>query len=159
MTAVLRIWLAVLGLILTFGAVAYLWPPGDTWSVIDLGPIETVRHAEVSYHPEHGIYLVWTGDDVLALDDDARHTGEPVLYCEADRTFSSPLHGGRFDRQGRYLAGPARGDLGRYEVAVENRRVLVDMSTLEYPDRSLPPPETLGRTPCFSEGEPGFYER
>jgi len=94
----------------------------------------------------------------VALSDDARHVGDRVLYCAQDKTFSAP-HGERFDLLGRYMGGPAAGDLGQYPVRVEEDRVLVDVSgNVELPDRS-PSSDAAAGPPCEgAEDPPGFFQ-
>src|SRR5918996_601747 len=102
-----------------------------------VGTVGEVESRGVIYVPEPGLYVVVTEDGFLALWDDARHVGDRVLYCSHDETFSSPAHGEKFDRKGRYLAGPASGDLGIYPVEVEGDNVVVDLSAgPELPERS-----------------------
>jgi hypothetical protein len=94
----------------------------------------------------------------VALSDDARHVGDRVLYCAQDNTFSAP-HGERFDRLGRYMGGPAAGDLGRYPLKVKDNRVLVDVSgELELPDRSPSSDAPAGPRCEGAEDPPGFFQ-
>jgi nitrite reductase/ring-hydroxylating ferredoxin subunit len=151
-----------LGAAMMIVLVGLLWLTGrsNEAGTVVAGTAEDLRSREVSYLPDRGIFVVATEVGFLALSDDARHVGERVLYCRDDKTFFSPAHGERFDRLGRYLAGPAQGDLGRYPVSVEDDLVVVDLAAgPDLPPRSA---ESLpsGAPACTGEGEedpPGFY--
>ena len=52
------------------------------------------------------------------------HVGCPVTWSPQARRFFSPCHGGVFDADGRVLAGPPPRPLDRYEVKIENGRLL-----------------------------------
>lgn len=155
----LTVALFFLGVVLVTAVIVFRWPPdqGQAGEVV-AGTIDEVQSRRVVYLAEHGVFVVAADGGFLALSDDARHVGDRVLHCALDNTFSSPAHGERFDRLGRYVAGPAVGDLGRYPVPVEGNRVLVDLSgELELPDRSSTSNEPAGR-PCEgAESPPGFY--
>lgn len=116
--------------------------------------------ARSSIWPNTGLFVVATEGEFLALSDDARHVGDRVLYCARDSTFFSPAHGERFDRLGRYVAGPAAGDMGRYPVSVRGNRVVVDLSgEPELPDRSPASDVLAGPPRCEgAEDPPGFFE-
>lgn len=104
------------------------------------------------------MFVVSTDQGFLALSDDARHVGDRVLYCAADNTFSSPAHGEQFDRLGRYMGGPAAGDLGRYQTVVRDDQVLVDLAELQLPDRSSASDPPAGPHCEGAEGPAGFYQ-
>jgi nitrite reductase/ring-hydroxylating ferredoxin subunit len=125
------------------------------------GTVDEIEDQSVVYVAEQGIYVVSTEEGVLALDDDSRHVGDRVLYCSVDDTFFSPAHGERFDGRGRYLSGPAQGDMVNFPVTVVSGEVFVDVSgDPEPPPRSeLAPVSHQGPT-CSGDGTedpPGFW--
>lgn len=155
----LTIALSLLAVGLVMAVIVFLWPRDQQQAgEVVAGTVDEVQSRQVVYLAEHGVFVVAADGGFLALSDDARHVGDRVLYCALDNSFSSPAHGERFDRLGRYVAGPAAGDLGRYPVVVKGNRVLVDLSgELELPDRSPTSNEPAGR-PCEgAEDPPGFY--
>lgn len=150
--------LPVLAVLVLAGLV--LFPPADP-RLADAGSVDDIRARGVVYLPDHGVFVVDEAGELLALGADSRHVGERVLYCPADGTFVSPAHRERFDRAGRYLAGPAAGDLARYPVGVVDGRVLVDVgSDPELPGRSSPErpyvSPTCGDATSGTENPPGF---
>lgn len=154
--------MGVLAVVLGVAAIVFVSSPESTKAgEIVVGTVGELEASGVTYLPDPGLYVVATDDGFLALWDDARHVGERVLYCREDETFLSPAHGEHFDRLGRYLAGPAQGDLGRYPVALEDDMVVVDVETgPDLPPRSA---ESIpsGAPACTGEGHedpPGFYE-
>ena len=152
--------LVALAVLLVVSVTAVLWPttpdePGE----LAAGTVAEVESQGVVYLPDYHLYLVSTDEGPVAFNDDSRHLGDRVLYCALDDTFSAP-HGERFDRLGRYLAGPAQGDLVRFPVSVDGGQVLVDFSV-------EPPPTTRsegiripdGPTSCAGPEKPaGFYQ-
>ncbi len=61
-----------------------------------------------------------TGEGLVALDDPCTHRGEPLSSGEiVDGVLTCKFHGARFDvANGKCLARPGRGDVGRHEVRV-----------------------------------------
>jgi hypothetical protein len=149
------------GAVVIVAATAYLWPRSPSPNGTEVaGTVEEIESNGVVYLADSGIYVVATEEGFVALDDDARHLGERVLYCPLDDTFTSPVSGGRFDHQGRYAAGPAQGDMGQFPVSVQDDRVVVDVSDgPDLPPRSAGTPPN-GPTLCSSgrEDPAGFFE-
>lgn len=141
-------------------AVAFLWPTRHPRAgEVVAGSVDEVRARQVVYLSEYGVFVVAAAEGFLALSDDARHIGDRVLYCAEDDTFSSPAHGERFDRLGRYVAGPAVGDMARHPIRVEASRVVVDISAEpELPGRSPTSDRPAGTSCQGPEGPPGFYQ-
>jgi Rieske Fe-S protein len=151
----------VLAVMLGLAGIVFLTSPQSTEAgAIVVGTVGELEARGVIYVPEPGLYVVATEDGFLALWDDARHVGDRVLYCSLDETFSSPAHGEKFDRQGRYIAGPASGDLGVYPVEVREDKVVVDVSA----DPALPERSNVNlvsgeMSRCQgAEDPPGFFD-
>jgi hypothetical protein len=102
---------------------------------VEVGSVDEIRSSQIIYLADPGVFA-----------------------CPGDHTFSS-VHGERFDRLGRYLGGPAAGDLGSYPVFVSGNRVVVDLSSgPQLPSRSPISDDPVG-PPCEgAEARPGFYD-
>ena len=144
--------------ILLLALTVVLWPrqDGPTTEVV-AGTVNEIVTSQVVYLEGPGVFVVATEAGFLALSDDSRHVGDRVLYCHSNDMFTSPAHGELFDRLGRYFGGPADGDLGGYETRVSGGRVLVDLATLNLPDRSTDGEEPGGPSCGGPEDPPGFY--
>ena len=98
------------------------------------------------FFDDHNLFLVHFEDRVLALDADAQHLGDDVIYCETSQLFESPAHGEKFDIRGYYFGGPGSRGLDRYFVEVRDGDIYVD---LEY---QTPGPERDEHTPRPPQG-------
>lgn len=157
-----RLGVVVAALVIVLGAAVVVVltssEPSDPGELI-VGGVDEIKSQGVAYVRGPGIYVVASENGFIALWDDARHVGDRVLYCPVDETFSSPAHGEKFDRQGRYIAGPASGDLGTYPVHVKGNSAVVDVSAGPHlPERSNVnfAHEELSRCQG-AEDPPGFY--
>jgi nitrite reductase/ring-hydroxylating ferredoxin subunit len=92
-----------------------------------LTSLAELRHERVMFFDEHDLYLVYFDGQVLALDADAQHVGDDVVYCETSELFESPAHGEKFDIRGYYFGGPGRRGLDRYFVEVRGGDIYVDL--------------------------------
>jgi len=158
----LSVLLIALAVLLLAAVAVFLWPRFQTQTgTVVAGTVTEIESKKVIYLPGPGVYVAATAEGFVALDDDSRHVGERVLYCPLDDTFFSPAHGERFDRQGRYLAGPSQGDMGRFPASVQSGQVVVDLSHgPELAPRSVRS-ESQGPTGCTGSGfesPPGFYQ-
>ena len=155
----LTIALFLLGVVLVTAVMFFVWPRDEQLAgEVVAGTVDEVRSRQIVYLAEPGVFVVATDTGFVALSDDARHVGDRVLYCAQNGTFSAP-HGERFDRLGRYMGGPAAGDLGQYPVRVQENRVLVDVSgELELPDRSPSSDAAAGPRCEGAEDPPGFFQ-
>ena len=66
---------------------------------------------------ERSVYLVRSGDDVLALDARCTHLGCNVRYRDGE--FHCPCHQGAFDGEGQPISGPVSKPLERMETRVQ----------------------------------------
>jgi len=73
------------------------------------------------------ICLANVNGTIYAVDDDCPHIGGALSDGELDGcVLTCPVHLARFDvRDGRVLRGPAREDVPRYDVSVEDGVILV----------------------------------
>jgi len=149
----------LLGAILLSVVIGVAWPRQEMLTTeVVAGKVNEILSSQVVYLEEPRVFVVATDSGFVALSDDSRHVGDRVLFCHSNDMFSSPAHGELFDRLGRYLGGPADGDLGRYETRVSGDRVLVDLATLNLPDRSTIADEPSGPFCSGPEDPPGFYK-
>jgi hypothetical protein len=52
---------------------------------------------------------------------------DPMGWCPTARTIDDVAHGARWDPQGRYVAGPGRTDLGRYQIEISEDTATVEV--------------------------------
>ena len=98
--------------------------------------LDDLRERGVVFLEDQGIYLVYNDGAPLALDSDAQHVGDKVVYCESSQMFESPAHGEKFDIKGHYFGGPAAKGLDRYPVQLEGDGVFVAIAhPIPGPDR------------------------
>jgi nitrite reductase/ring-hydroxylating ferredoxin subunit len=113
--------------------VTAMTPRGDDRSLPVPGPGE-VAAGWVEQHP---VFVVHDLDgSVRVLDGVSPHDPVPkvLAFCETSQWFEDLWHGSRFDRDGRWLAGPAPTGMAQYEVVARERgRVRVG-------SRQPPPP-------------------
>jgi hypothetical protein len=148
----------VLAVALIAGVALYLWPQSEDGEVI-AGTVDEILSRDVVYLADARLYVVSTDGGFVALWDDARHVGDRVLYCALGDIFSSPAHGETFDRSGRYVAGPASGDMATFPVSLRGHEVIVDTSRgPQLRERSATGSDHPGISCQGAEGPPGFYE-
>lgn len=107
--------------------VLFVWDGGTLVSnAISLSDLEDSEFGVV-YLEEHNVFVVASDDGPLALLDDAQHAaGDRVRYCPSSGLFEGPRFGATFDREGRYVGGPAQTDLDRVAVEVTESVIAVD---------------------------------
>ncbi len=114
----------------------------------------------VLYDSDRGVFVVLIDDGIVVLTENAKHVADDVVrYCPSSGMFEGPYHGERFDRHGRYFAGPASSDMDSISsLSVEGDRITVDFIRIDYAALRSPksdPP--LGASCMEGLGEPGFY--
>lgn len=124
-------------MIVVFGAVGL----ATTTDPRPLTSLAELQDRGVMFFDDQDLFLVHFDDQILALDADAQHLGDDVVYCETSELFESPAHGEKFDIRGYYFGGPGARGLDRYLVEVRDGDVYLD---LEYrtagPERDEHPP-------------------
>ncbi|HTG02018.1 MAG TPA: ubiquinol-cytochrome c reductase iron-sulfur subunit [Nitrospirota bacterium] len=124
--------LALLGLGFLIPAVGVLSPAGDREKELvfypllaeDEVPRSGVRKAELQYSVagkmrKSRVFVVSRSGDLSVLSATCSHLGCLVNYHKDKGEFICPCHGGRYDLQGRNIAGPPPAPLTRFPV--ENR--------------------------------------
>lgn len=127
-------------MIVVFGAVGLATTTAPR-PLTSLAELETRR---VMFFDDHDLFLVLFDDEILALDADAQHLGDDVVFCEISELFESPAHGEKFDIRGYYFGGPGSRSLDRYFVEVRDEDIYVD---LEYRTTGPERDEHLPRPP------------
>lgn len=71
-------------------------------------------------------WVIRTGDqDVIALAPQCTHLGCAYHWAEQTREFVCPCHTSAFSMDGKVLTGPAPRPLDRYDIKVENNRLMI----------------------------------
>ncbi len=136
---------------------AFLWPKlqGGFGSVIDAGDVDEIRRLTATpegriqplYIAEAQSYVMpfeeseaagtsFDGIPVIAggftaLWQKCVHLGCRVPWCASSQGFECPCHGSKYNAHGEYFAGPAPRNLDRFQVAVENGRLLINTGIVE----------------------------
>jgi hypothetical protein len=126
----------------------------------EITSVEILEARDVIYLPGVQVFLVHD-EPPLALSALSPHLGEELAFCAAGQNFVSLAHGELFDREGRYIDGPAPHGMGGFGVRVRDGIVEINL-TQERPgpplmDRGMP-----SASICTAEGSrlvrPGFVE-
>ncbi len=86
---------------------------------MNVGPAE--RYAKDGVYTDFqfkGFFIVRKGADLFAVSSVCTHK-KCKLTAEADRTFYCKCHGSTFDPVGKVTTGPAKIDLPRYPIVVD----------------------------------------
>ena len=132
--------------IIVMGAVGL----ATTTSPRPLGSLADLRRERVIFVDEFDLFLVYDDGRPLALDADAQHLGDDVIFCESSQLFESPAHGEKFDIAGNYFGGPGSRGLDRYLVEVRDGNVYVDVEYVTPgPERGAVRPSPPQGSLCF----------
>jgi Rieske Fe-S protein len=71
------------------------------------------------------VFLVRSGEQVLALDSTCTHLGCRTRFNPATRLIECPCHGGVYDVQGQVVSGPPPRALAALPTRLDGARVLV----------------------------------
>jgi nitrite reductase/ring-hydroxylating ferredoxin subunit len=98
-----------------------------TVKVVVAGSIESFLPGSVTPFPSGQFYLVRSQDGgFLALSQQCTHLACTVLW--QNETFRCPCHGSEFEHTGHVINSPASEALWRYQVNIEDNRIVVDTS-------------------------------
>ena len=116
-----------------FGKQEENWLPAGTVSNLpehDPLPV-TLRVAKEDGYNEvierRSIFLVRSGDGVLAIDSTCTHLGCRVSWDADEQLIKCPCHGGIYDREGMVKSGPPPKSLARLMTRVEGDKILVQV--------------------------------
>lgn len=122
--------------------------------------VAVLQERDVIFVPDAHVFLV-AADRPLALSSASPHLGEPMSYCAAGPNFVSLAHGETFDREGRYLDGPAPRGMDRVGIRVRDGVVQINVQQ-KIPGPPLDDRGTPTSSLCVAERvsllRPGFVE-
>ena len=85
---------------------------------------------------EGRLFVANAGGHLFALSQKCPHLGCRVPFCDSSGRFECPCHGSKFDLGGEWIQGPAPRGMDRYDLSLQNGKLLVDTSKLtDGPDR------------------------
>lgn len=91
-------------------------------------PKEGVRKVDIKIDEERNfkVFIIRTNQDsIIALSPICSHLGCFVYFDKNSNEFICPCHGGRYDPEGKVLAGPPKEPLQKLPIKIENKRVFV----------------------------------
>jgi nitrite reductase/ring-hydroxylating ferredoxin subunit len=126
---------------------------------VDLGSVDDLAPGEVLWSEQHGLYLVRTGTEILALSRKSPHSGCRLAtrdeldteFFGSGAWFADPCHGSAFLLDGTRVGGPSSRGMYRYRVDSSTGRVIVDLR-LVIPGPSVDPGLALEETPTPGPG-------
>jgi menaquinol-cytochrome c reductase iron-sulfur subunit len=71
------------------------------------------------------VFLKREGGAITAFNTTCTHLGCAVTWRQRDKTFFCPCHGGKYDANGKNIAGPPPAPLRRYQTKVEQGRIYI----------------------------------
>ena len=147
----------VAALVVVAGAASCTKSDGGPDGWVEVGSEAAIRAEGVMYLAELGAFVVATDSSIVALADGTQHLdGERVLYCAARGGFVGP-HAESFDRQGRYVGGPAASDMDLIAIRIEGGLVSIEPGGITLtPGRSAGTVPSPGASCDGSEDPPGF---
>lgn len=116
-------------------AAVYLWPIRDAGAegeVVKLGQESelSVGDAKLIKVREAPLLLVRESQQkIRAFSAVCTHLGCLVQWRKATKDIACPCHGGRFDLDGKVLAGPPPRPLAQYAVSIVDGEIQVDLKT------------------------------
>jgi hypothetical protein len=130
----------------------------EGWRVVTT--VAALEERDVIFVPDAHVFLV-AADPPIALREASPHLGEPMSYCAAGPNFVSLGHGEVFDREGRYLDGPAPHGMDRVGIRIRDGVVQINIQQ-KIPGPPLDDRGTPTSTLCVAERvsllRPGFVE-
>ena len=125
-------------------------------AVIDAGPVSDFeQEGSVRYFLNGRFYVTNHEGGLRALYQKCPHLGCRVPFCSTSQQFECPCHGSVYNVIGDYLAGPAPRGMDRFEISIQDDRVMVDTGILvEGPPRGeLTGPSEAAGPSCVATGE------
>jgi cytochrome b6-f complex iron-sulfur subunit len=102
-------------LVLSLGAMAAAKQAADQTQKIDLGPVEAWQPGTVKAMPQFKIIVFSDKDGVYAISSTCTHLGCTVRV--KDKLLVCPCHGAQYGVDGVVLRGPAKADLGWFQIS------------------------------------------
>lgn len=119
-------WLASLGfLTVSLGGVTYLFAmprfkEGEFGGIVPVGTVSTLpgTDAPPANYPKVKFWISNTEQGAAAIYKVCTHLGCLYNWAEQENRFICPCHGSQFEKNGKYIAGPAPRDLDRFVLQV-----------------------------------------
>ena len=108
-------------------AIAYLWTPDTSLSLVNAGPVEDYNLLDVVLFEEGEFFLTRLPDRFLAINQRSTHMRCKVSWDPQSRQFISPCDGSVFDDKGEVVRGPAPRPLGTHAITVENGELIIEV--------------------------------
>lgn len=109
-----------------------------------IGPIESIQPDSVTYNPDHSLYIFREKQgSFYALSAVCTHLGCRTKWNPAgikghpEGVIACPCHGSVFDNKGNVLHGPAPRHLDRYQVKVEDDKLVIDTGVTVSEDKMV----------------------
>jgi Rieske Fe-S protein len=116
-----------------FGKQEENWLPAGTMTALpehDPLPVTLRVAKEDGYNQvieRRSIFLVRSGEGVLAIDSTCTHLGCRVSWDADEQLIKCPCHGGIYDREGTVKSGPPPQALARLATKVDGDKILVQV--------------------------------
>ncbi|MFH1351738.1 MAG: Rieske (2Fe-2S) protein [Pseudomonadota bacterium] len=72
-------------------------------------------------HYKEGVYLIKESEKLVALSARCTHLGCSLNYDQPSQRFLCPCHGSIFDRQGRWISGPAKKQMQTLSITIREK--------------------------------------
>lgn len=69
------------------------------------------------------VFVIRDGSVIRIFSKRTPGTGSLLVYCPKERFFVSPEDTSLFDREGRYVEGPATGDMAEYKKTIDTEEL------------------------------------
>lgn len=137
------------------------WSEPSLYPTLRMSSLEESEFGVV-YFKDHEVFVVLTKEGPIALSAEAQHVAnDKVRYCPLSGYFEGLEHGERFDRLGRFAAGPATRDMDRFFMIVYDDGGLLVQTTrlLASLDRStdVDPPQGPHCDGLQADSDSGFF--
>jgi hypothetical protein len=96
----------------------------EGWRVVTT--VAALEDRDVIYVANAHVFLV-AADPSIALREASPHLGEPLSYCADGQNFVSLAYGSLFDREGRYIDGPAPRGMDRVGIRTQDGVVQINL--------------------------------
>ena len=92
---------------------------------VGVGDATTLAVGQARYIESQAVFLCHDAGGYYAIDAACTHVGTDVKFVSASAGFTCPLHGSKFDFDGKVLTGPATIDLPHYSLCTTESGILI----------------------------------
>ncbi len=97
---------------------------------LPLLPPDAYPEGSATFVREGRLYVTRAKGELFAISQKCPHLGCRVPFCEGSARFECPCHGSVYNLAGEHVSGPAPRGMDRYPLAIEDGRVMVDVTTM-----------------------------